>query len=109
MSPAKTAAPIEMLFGLWARMGRKNNVLDVGPAVLRYVVMATNFGTQFAINSFVGYNLGCMIASNTIFDSRGELSGSSYPIRHSRDRVSKGRCHGTHFGTKNCYKLALCE
>ena len=31
--------------------------------------MATNFGTQFAIIGFVGYNFGCVIASDTQFDS----------------------------------------
>jgi len=31
--------------------------------------MATNFGIQFAITGFVGYNFGCMIASDTLFDS----------------------------------------
>ena len=46
---AKTAEPIGMPFGLWARMGRRNHVLDGGPYVLRDVAMATNFGTQFAI------------------------------------------------------------
>ena len=34
---------------LRARMGRRNHVLDGGPAVLTDVAMATNFGTQFAI------------------------------------------------------------
>jgi len=29
-SPAKTAAPIEMLFGLRARVGPRNHVLDEG-------------------------------------------------------------------------------
>jgi len=29
---------------LWARMGPRNHVLDGGPAVLRDVAMATNFG-----------------------------------------------------------------
>jgi len=28
---AKTAEPMGMLFGLWARMGRRNHVLDEGP------------------------------------------------------------------------------
>jgi len=79
-------------------MGRRNHVLDGGPAVLREVAMATNFGTQFAITGFVGYNFGCMIASDTLFDSRGGFSGVKLdPIRHSRDRVSKGRCHGNQF------------
>ena len=61
MSPAKTAAPIDMPFGLWARMGCRNRVLDEGPAVLKDVVMATNFWTQLAITGFVGYNFGCVI------------------------------------------------
>jgi len=53
-------------------------VLDGGPEVLRDVAMATNLGTQCAIIGFVGYNFGCMIASDTLFDSRGGFSGSSY-------------------------------
>ena len=52
--------------------------------MLRDVAMATNFGTQFGITGFVGYNFGCMIAlvaSDTLFDSRGGFSGSNYPIK----------------------------
>jgi len=62
-------------------MGRRNHVLDGGPTVLRDIAMATNFGTQFAIIAFVGYNFGCMIASDTLFDSRGGFSGSSYLMK----------------------------
>jgi len=58
-----------MPFGLWARMGSRNHGLDGGPAMLMDVAMATNFETQFAIIGFVGYNFGCMIASDTLFDS----------------------------------------
>jgi len=56
-----------MPFELWAWMGQRNHVLDGGPAVLRDVAMATNFGTQFAITGFIsmGYNFGCMIAIAT--------------------------------------------
>ena len=43
--------------------------------VLRDVAMTTNFGTQFAISGFVGYNFGCMIASDMLFDSRDGFSG----------------------------------
>jgi len=50
-------------------------VLDGDPAVLRDVATATNFGTQFAITGFVGYNFGCMRGSNTLFDSRGWVFG----------------------------------
>jgi len=57
---AKTSEPIEMPFGLCARMGQRNHVLDGGPAVRRDVAMATNFGTQFAITGFLVYNFGCI-------------------------------------------------
>jgi len=46
-------------------------VLDGDPAVLSDVAVATNFGTQFVITGFVGYNYGCMTASDTLLDSRG--------------------------------------
>jgi len=50
-------------------------VLDAATEMLRNVAMATNFGTQFAITGFAGYNFGCMIASDTLFDSRGWIFG----------------------------------
>jgi len=53
VGPAKTAAPIELPFKFWARMGRRNHVLDGGPAVLRDVAMAANFGTKFLLTGFV--------------------------------------------------------
>jgi len=56
-------------------------VLDGGPEVLRDVAMAIDFGMQFAITGFMGYNFGCMIASNTLFDSRVGFSRSSYPMK----------------------------
>jgi len=62
-------------------MGRRNHVLDGGLAVLKDVALATNFETQFAITGFVGYNFGCMISSDTLFDSRGGFWGSSYPMK----------------------------
>ena len=52
--------------------------------MLRDVAMATNIGTQYAITwlwRLMGYNFGCMIASDTQFDSRGGFSGSSYPMK----------------------------
>jgi len=42
---------------------------------LRDVAMATIFWLS------MGYNFGCMIASDTLFDSRGGYSGSSYPMK----------------------------
>jgi len=66
VSSAKTAEPIEIPIGLWAWMGRRNLVLDGGPAALRDVAMATSFGTKIAINwvcvnnsdSAIGYEGG---------------------------------------------------
>jgi len=51
--------------------------------VLRDVAMTTNYGTQFAnwLWHLMGHNFGCMIASDTQFDSRGGFSGSSYPMK----------------------------
>ena len=46
-------------------------VLDGGPQVLRDVAMATNFWP------LMGYNFGCMIASDTLFDSRGGFWGQT--------------------------------
>jgi len=82
VSCAKTAEPIEMAFRLWAWMGPKNHVLDGSQEVLRDVAMATNFGAQFAMTgsmALMGCNFGCMIASDTLFDSTGGFSESSYP------------------------------
>ena len=42
---------------------------------LRDVAMATTFWLS------IGYNYDCMTASNTLFDSRGGFSGSSYPMK----------------------------
>ena len=66
---------IEMLFELWAQMGRRNPVLDGRPQVQRDVAMATNFWLS------MGYSFGCMIASEMLFDSRGGFSGSSYLMK----------------------------
>jgi len=41
----------------------------------------------FAILGFVGYNFGCMIASDTLFDCRGGFSGSSCPME-TQSRLS---------------------
>ena len=46
-----------------------------GLEVLRDVVMATNFWLS------MGYNFGCMIASDTLLDSKGGFSGSCYPTK----------------------------
>jgi len=55
-------------------VGRQN--ADIADTLhLRDVAMATTFCLS------MGYNFGCMIASETLFDSRGVFSGSSYPMK----------------------------
>jgi len=55
-------------------VGRQN--ADIADTLhLRNVAMETTFCL------LMGYNFGCMIASDTLFDSRGGFSGSSYPIK----------------------------
>ena len=82
---AKTAEPIGMpfeLWGDWGQMGRGNRVRwGSRGEVLTDFDVAANFGTQIAVIGFVGYNFGCMTASNTLFDSSGGSSGSSYPMK----------------------------
>jgi len=46
-------------------------VLDGGPEVMRDVAMATTFWLS------ISYNVGCMIASDTLFDSRGGFWGQA--------------------------------
>jgi len=74
VSSAKTDEPSRCRLGCglgWAQ----GIMLDGGPDVLRDVVMATNYWLS------MGYNFGCLIASDTLFDSRGGFSGSSYPMK----------------------------
>jgi len=70
--------------------------------MLRDVAMATNFVTQFAIIVafwfLVGYSCGCMIASDTMFDSRGGFN--SHLMKTCRAGMSKGHCYGNQLGTK---------
>ena len=55
-------------------VGRQN--ADIADTLhLRNVAMETTFCL------LMGSNFGCMIASDTLFDSRGGFSGSSYPIK----------------------------
>ena len=55
-------------------VGRQNaDIADT--QTLREVAMATTFWLS------IGYNFGCMIASDTLFDSRDGFSGSCYPMK----------------------------
>ena len=55
-------------------VGRQN--ADIADSLrLRDVAMATTFWLS------MGYNFGCVIASDTQFDPRGGFSGSSYPMK----------------------------
>ena len=56
-------------------VGRQN--ADIADTLqLRDVAMATTFSLS------MGYNFSCnMTASDTLFDSRGGFSGTSYPMK----------------------------
>jgi len=55
-------------------VGRQN--ADIADTLyLRDVAMATTFWL------LMGYNFGCMIASDRLFNSRGGFSGSSYLMK----------------------------
>jgi len=55
-------------------VGRQNE--DIADTLqLRDVAMATTFWRS------MGYNFGCMIASDTHFDYRDGFSGTSYPMK----------------------------
>ena len=55
-------------------VGRQN--ADIADTLhLRDVPMATTFCLS------MDYNFGCMIASDTVFDSSGGFSGSIYPMK----------------------------
>ena len=55
-------------------VGRQN--ADIADTLhLRDVAMATTFCLSMS------YNFGCIIAGDTLFDSRGGFLGSSYPMK----------------------------
>jgi len=70
----------------------RQNADTVDTLQLRDVAMATTFWLR------MGYNFGCM---TTIATQRLILCvvfwGQAIRWGHSRDRVSKGRCHGNQF------------
>ena len=59
----------------WVSVDSRQNADIVHTLQLREVVMETTFWLP------IRYNFGCMIASNTLFDSMGGFSGSSYPMK----------------------------
>ena len=60
MSPAETAELIKTQFGLTTLVGPRNRV-----RVLMDVAVTTNFWLSIC------YSFGCVIVSDTLFDSRG--------------------------------------
>jgi len=76
VSPAKTAEPIEMPFGLWDGMGPRNRVR--WESTDAEVALATNFGTKVAISGFVR-----TIATRQLVMERG-VSGRPTECRYCR-------------------------
>jgi len=80
VSPAKngcTDRDAVLPFGLWAGMGPRNHVLDGGSSGAEGRCHGNQFWDAICING-CGYNFRCrsIIASDTVFDSRGGFSGS---------------------------------
>jgi len=46
------------------------------------------------------YNFGCTAASDSLFDSRGRFSGSSYPMKTAEIEGLRNVAMATSFGTK---------
>ena len=63
--------------------GRRQNADIADTLHLRDVAMATPFCLS------MGYNFGCMLASDTLSDSRGGFSGSSYPMKTVHERYTQ--------------------
>ena len=78
MSSTKTAEPIHMPFGLWARMRPRNRVLDGTSHMLRDIIMATNFGTKIAVTGFV------RTIANRQLVMKGGSSGQPTECRYCR-------------------------
>jgi len=55
----------------------RQNADIVDTLQLREVTMAATFWLRVGL----GYNFGCMIASDTLFDSRSWFSGPGYPMK----------------------------
>ena len=55
-------------------------------------------GNRFWLS--MGYNFGCIIASDTLFDSTGGFFGSSYPMKTAEIECLRVVAMVTNFGTK---------
>ena len=69
----------------------RQNVDSADTMHLRDVAMATTFWL------LMGYNFGCLIASDTLFDSRGGFSGSGYPMKSADFEVLRDIAMATIF------------
>ena len=80
---AKTAELIGMPFGLWVRMGRRNHV-RWGSIGAEGRCHGNQFWAAVSYNwlwQLMGHNFGCMIASDTQFDSRLGVGFGGQAIR----------------------------
>jgi len=71
--------------------GAKETCITWGPALLRDVAMATNFGTKIAINWL------CVNDSDYAIGYGGDLSGRPTECSYCRYPAPSRRCHGNHF------------
>ena len=71
--------------------GRQQNA-DIADTLHLRAVATTPFCLSMC------YNFGCMIANDTLFDSRGEFLGSSYPMKTADFKVLRDVAMATIFG-----------
>jgi len=68
---------------VWWAIATRQLVMEGGlsgrPTECRYCLRDVAMATTFRLST--GCNFGCIIASDTLFDSRGGFSGSSYPLK----------------------------
>ena len=74
-------------------MDGRQNAYIADTLQLRNVAMATTFWLSMV------YNFSCMIASDTLFDSRGGFLGTSYPMKTAKIEGLRDVAMATNFGT----------
>ena len=89
-----------MPFGLWARIDRRSRV-RWGSSGADGRCHDNQFWDTVCYNWPLGYNFGCMIASDTLFDSRGQVFG----VKLSDEDIAEIEClrvvaKATNLGTK---------
>ena len=88
-----------MPFGLWAGIDRRSRV-RWGSSGAEGRCRCNQFWDTICYNWLLGYNFGCMIASDMLFDSKGGFSGSRYPMKTAEIKCLRVIAMATNLWTK---------